>query len=294
MRALRIILLVLLVLVGSSCSDTFLDPFENEETYFSIYGYLDELERDHAVRVIPVTRFPEKILSPSDPQATIDAQVTSMDVATGNVITWWHDLERLPDGTYGHIFRSNFMVRPGHTYRLEVTRSDSIVTWAETVIPRHGSPRPIPDTLMFPYEVSPDSGLVGRVRLPEVESLWDVVVTYDLQGRFVRLPYGRPGNKSEDGGWEFDIDMGADAPRMRSYFGLDSSTPLPLLHAILLQVRVLDANWDPPRGIFDPELLAQPGSLSNVVNGNGFWGGVGLYQYVWNAPPGSAPSGSKN
>jgi hypothetical protein len=147
---------------------------------------------------------------------------------------------------------------------------------------------------MFPYEVSPDSGLVGRVRLPEVESPWDVVVTYDLQGRFVRLPYGRPGNKSENGGWEFNIDMGADAPRMRSYFGLDSSTPLPLLHAILLQVRVLDANWDPPRGIFDPELLAQPGSLSNVVNGNGFWGGVGLYQYVWNAPPGSAPSGSKN
>ena len=80
MRALRIILLVLLVLVGSSCSDTFLDPFENEETYFSIYGYLDELERDHAVRVIPVTRFPEKILSPSDPQATIDAQ------GPGNII----------------------------------------------------------------------------------------------------------------------------------------------------------------------------------------------------------------
>jgi hypothetical protein len=81
--------------------------------------------------------------------------------------------------------------------------------------------------------------------------------------------------------------MGADAPRMRDFLGISPGSPLPLLHAILLQVRILDANWDPPLGVFDPEVLSQPGVLSNVENGYGIWGGVGLYQYTWISPPGS-------
>ena len=58
-----------------------------------------------------------------------------------------------------------------------------------------------------------------------------------------------------------------------------------------MQIRVLDANWDPPGGVFNPEVLAQPGAYSNVENGYGFFGSVGLYTEVWNVNEISVPLG---
>ena len=83
MKILRPILLIGLLFVTASCGDTFIDPFDNDDQFFTIYGYLDVIQTEHAVRVIPVTRTPEHITSPSDGQATIDAVVTSTDLSTG-------------------------------------------------------------------------------------------------------------------------------------------------------------------------------------------------------------------
>ncbi len=274
-----------LLLLFSACEDSFIDPFDNDGRYFTIYGFIDELESNHAVRVIPVTRTPARIVSPTDAAANIDAMVSSTDMRTGQIIVWRHNLEELSDGTYGHIFRASFRPVPGTTYELTVERNDGIKTTATTKVPRLPITIPAPDTLFYPYEISPDSGWSQEVYLPDIASPWDIIVTYDLEGVRVRLPYGRPGERTEAGGWRFNIDMSADAPRIRQYFGISESQPLLLLHAIDLQVRVLDDNWDPPKGIFDPEVLAFPDELSNVENGYGLWGAVGLYQYTWIAPP---------
>ena len=58
------------------------------------------------------------------------------------------------------------------------------------------------------------------------------------------------------------------------------STALTLV-SMGVRIRILDANWDPPEGLFDPEVLAQPGTLSNVENGYGFWGSIGVYTQEW-------------
>ena len=81
------------------------------------------------------------------------------------------------------------------------------------------------------------------------------------------------------------IDISADAPRLRQVMGLPPQAPLPLLHAIILQMNPLDENWDPPDGIFNPEILAQPGVLSNAQNGYGLSGSVGWYIHTWSAAP---------
>ncbi len=47
----------------TSCSDTFLDPFENDGRYYSLYGFIDASETVHHLRVIQVTRFAEEILA---------------------------------------------------------------------------------------------------------------------------------------------------------------------------------------------------------------------------------------
>ncbi len=284
-RSLRHILILLMCLPLLSCSETFLDPFENDGRYFSVYGFLDASESVHHVRVVEITRFAEDIDANRPDTRNVDAQVRSIDLSTGDVTRWTHQLRLLDDGSWGHVFTGRFLVRPGRTYRLEVERSDGKVASAETTVPRFPTTVPTPDRLFFPYESSPDSAYSALVTLPDIASPWDITLLYDLQGLGVSVPYGRPGQRTDDGGWQFTVDMPADAPKMRSFLELDSSDPLPLLHAITLQVRALDGNWDPPGGVFDADVLAQPGTMSNVENGYGFFGSIGLYQYTWIAPP---------
>ena len=275
--------ILLLAVVLVSCDTGTFDPFDNGERYFTLYGFLDERESTHTLRVIPISRFAAEIEDPSVPQASIDGVVTSTDLRTGEVTLWNHRLDRMEDGTFGHVFRGRFQVRAGRTYRLEITRNDGTVTAAETTIPRFPVTRPDPDTLFFPFNVSPDSALTQEVHLPGIVSPWEINLDYHLQNRLVRVPYGRPGERTADG-WKFTVSLQDDAVEMRRVLGLTAEDPLPSLSAITLSIRALDDSWDPPEGEFDPEMLAQPGVLSNVEKGYGFWGGIGTYIYSWSVP----------
>ena len=283
-------------MVTASCDDTFIDPFDNDGEFYTIYGYLDVLDAEHAVRVIPVTRFPERITSPTDDQATIDAVVTSTDLRTGETIRWRHSLEQLDDETYGHIFRGTFLVQPGRTYRLEVRRSDGATATAETTVPF------ISDAARFtldPIQISPDSVITQDVFLSGVPSPWNIESLYlmgdnfadvqffaPIQSRFY-VSYGRSGERTADDGWSFRLTISEDQASVRAEIdslrnlGVYDPNSLLVLRSMGVRIRVLDANWDPPEGVFDPEVLAQPGTLSNVENGHGFWGSIGVYTQEW-------------
>lgn len=282
--------LLFVLFAGTSCDDSFIDPFENEDRFFTVYGFLDVLEVSHAVRVIPVTRHAERITDPADPQAAIDARVVSTDLLSGETVAWTHALERLEDGTFGHVFRARFIVRPGRTYRLEVIRSDGVRTTAETTVPS------IPDAALFrlaPPLFSADSTVVTQeIDMPRITSPWAIQAVYLYGGgivnRRVFVPYGRAGGRTGDG-WHLTLNISADQPAVRAAIAEDLAAgrlaeggPV-FLTAMGLQLRVLDQNWDPPEGVFDPEVLAQPGALTNVEHGYGFWGSIGLYIQEWYA-----------
>ena len=279
--------LVGLVFATGACDDAFIDPFDNDERYYTIYGFLDEAKNfepgaEHTVRVIPITRFAERITSPTDDQAFIDAVVTSTDVRTGASQRWEHSLEKLDDGTYGHIFRTDLFVLRGRTYRLEVRRSDGVVATAETKVPNAGS---IEIDFGDP-RVDGESGAVTQdVVLARAPSPWNIEVTYRIgdptcfSGSPQTLFYGRVGAPMEDDGWRFTINLTEDLDRL-----IQENVLVPgvnTLCSMSLRVGLLDGKWTPPEGIFDPEVLAQPGVLSNVENGYGFWGSIGLYQHDW-------------
>jgi hypothetical protein len=285
----QFLLILLLVSVCSSCSDTMIDPFENEEKLFTIWGYLDQLSADHAVRVVPVTRFPENILSPTDPQAQIDAEVYSTDLTSGERIRWNHELSQLEDGTYGHVFKSHFLLNPRRGYRLEVIRADGKMAYADTRVP--GT---ISDTLLVKHSVvwENDSTMVYQdFDIPGIPSPWDIKMYYWWEGgtakQGVYVPYNRQGSRTNDGGWRIRANISEDQPAVwaRVQWAQDTGllTPTGTHHvfAMGIQIRILDGNWDPPLGVFDPEILAQPGVLSNVVGGHGFFGSVGLYAQEW-------------
>ncbi len=293
MKILSLILTACLVLAVAACDDAFIDPFDNDQRYFTIYGFIDEIKNfepgaEHTVRVIPLTRFAERITSPTDDQATIDAVVLSTDVLTGETHPWDHTLEPLDDGTYAHIFRTRFFVRSGGTYRLDVRRSDGTTATAETTTPR--LPTSVPQRKAI--EESPDAVITQAVYLPELASPWEILIIYHVvfatkpHGVDVRIPYGRSGERTDDGGWRFTLNLSEDVPRVRETNAQTNKVEVPLsLTAMGLLIKILDANWDPPEGVFDPEVLAQPGTLSNVDNGYGFWGSIGLYQRNWTVDP---------
>jgi hypothetical protein len=288
---LHLALLLFGSLLLTSCSDTMIDPFENEEKYFTIWGYIDQLSTEHEIRVIPVTRFAENIVDPNQPEAQIDAEVFSVDLFSGERRKWIHELAQLEDGTYGHVFRSRFIVSPKRTYRIEVIRSDGKMTSAETYLEAMDS-----SSLMVrsPVSWNQDSTHAFQdVEIPGIASPWEIQAIYRWEGgdqasKFL-IPYGRPGERSPDGAWRVRLHISDDQPKVQEHIEWAKSVgiippggPYGLV-GMGFQVRILDKNWDPPRGIFDPEVLAQPGVLSNVENGYGFYGSMGLYIQEWSA-----------
>ncbi|GMQ81640.1 MAG: hypothetical protein BMS9Abin05_1074 [Rhodothermia bacterium] len=268
---------VVAILAFSSCDSTDLDPFDNNEKYFTVFGFLNERERDHAIRVIPLSRLAERIDSPSDPQASIDAVVTTTDLTTGTGVRWNHSLTRLTDGSFGHVYRASFIVRPGRTYRLEIARNDGKITSAETDVPNLSSTRV---EQLLPV-IRPDSSVYQDLILPGINSPWDVEVAYwfPQSGGPIRIPYGRMGIATDDGGWMIRVDFTRDMETL-SVIRQQAVENL-TWDAMGVRLQVLDEEWDPPMDIFDPEVLSIPGTLSNVEKGYGFFGSVGLFQDDW-------------
>ena len=291
-RFLIITVMLSAVFLWQGCSDTIIDPFSNDGRYYTIYGFLDALETEHTVRVIPVTRHAERIASSSDAQAEIDAQVFSTDLRTGVRREWTHRLIQLEDGSYGHIFNSQFIVRPLRTYRLEVVRSDGKMATAETTVPY------ISDAALFekgPEVFSADSTeLYQDIYIPRIASPWEIQGIYLWGGggtinRRVYVQHGRSGYRTADGGWQMRLTISEDQTVVREniQWSIDTGditeSTLVGITAVGVQLRILDQDWDPPAGVFDPEILSTPGSFSNVTNGYGRFGSVGLYIQEWNA-----------
>jgi hypothetical protein len=273
---------VLAGVLFASCEDSFIDPFANDGKYFTLYGYLDESKNFqpgtlHAVRVVPITRSSPVVDDPDSPNAQIDAEVFSIDVETGQEVRWGHSLVELADGTYGHLFQTRFFIEAGATYRLEVRRSDGIVARAETRVPTTTSI--VPDAA---EPIVTDGVMRQEVLLPGVRSLWDVEIIYQIgdaicfQGSPARVSYGRVGTSSE-AGWRLRVNITDDVRELEQRLGTSDWR----VCSIGIRTRIMDSAWTPPGDVFDPETLALPASLSNVDNGYGFFGSLGLLQANW-------------
>lgn len=268
-------------LLLAGCEDPMIDPFTTGRHY-TVYGYLNAFDNEHFVRVIPVRRSPEEISRPADPHAALDAVVTSTDLASGATVAWNHTLRQLDDGSYGHVFTSRFVVRLGHTYRLVIHRSDGAESIAETTVPNLGSPT------VEPARVTPDS-VTQVVRWPGAGVPDHIEVAYcakpvgSLSCEEIVIDYGRSGRKTS-GGWEVEVALGRDLRFVRQQQGFEDTLAVEL-STVEMRFTSLDQAWQAPVGSFDPYVFAQPGALTNVENGFGFWGSVARSTYAWTPDP---------
>ena len=269
-------LLLLAVSFLTSCDQT-IDPVIGEDRPFTIWGYLDAHADTQRVRVFSI----EERLG-IDRAGPIDATVTSTNLTTGEIHTWIDREITYSDSSVGHVFEAAFRARYEERYRLSVRRSDGAESSAEVTIPP-----PVEVDL-----IDERNRIVVPVRIHgKPPNLVDVSVTYDA----ITLPPANPWppgsatppavrlpvavsysgkEKPTENGWRYELNLRDDFFLVQEQFALSClSRDHIALRRIYFQFLAADEQWDPPNGSFDPNLLIEPGTFSNVENGYGFFGG---------------------
>lgn len=257
--------------------DESLNPFVDSSRHFSLYGALDMRADTQYVRVIPV----EKSLVVSEGGA-IDARVFTTDLKTGSIREWEDSLFVFRDGSAGHVFWAPLRIQPTHTYRMEVVRSDGATTVVETTVPSIPTAEIAePRRLTFSsgrVEVTQNVTWHGVDRAPAALEMW-----YRFSGSprsnflDIRFDYSTADQSLTEPGWNIVARLSEDRDRI-----LESIRPQDYLFlGVGMRIVVFDDQFVPPGGVFDPDVLSQPGSFSNVEDGFGFVGSVGRFDTEW-------------
>ena len=265
----------LVTAVGVVACETSFEPFADSGLSFTLLGFLDTDADTQFVRVIPLRPVVDRIYSPE-----IDASVRSIDLANGQATAWRDSLVRFSDSTYGHVFWAPFRATPEHEYRIEVERSDGALTWAQTRVPlRPGHPDSVYGALNETADFAP-LFWPGVTEVIEADVRYDIT-PFDCNTLFParridrRILYqGRArGTRSAGDVWRFDLDLWNDRDTLAAMAGKPFSL-CARLNGLWVRLASPSAEFDPPGGVWDREVLIQPGTISNVSGGLGFVGSV--------------------
>ena len=97
-----------------------------------------------------------------------------------------------------------------------------------------------------------------------------------FQSTPISIPYGRTGRATE-AGWEIGLNISEDRQRVLNRIGATTTT----ICAMGIKAKVMDDQWVLPEGELNLEEVSLPENLTNVENGYGFFGSLGLYQADW-------------
>jgi len=258
-----------LLWTGTGCEEAE-DPVLETDEAFSLYGFLDPSSDRQAVRVYSI----DGVLQNSA-EESIDADVRSINRLSGEEIVWRDSVITYDDRSVGHVFYAPFQAEFDTPYTLSATRSDGTATTVDIRTPPDG------DTVIDKIS-STRSQVVVELRWSNIPRIIQTEVSY-----FVRVPFPdgtdtttvrvdiRSGRTQENsnGTWSVFIIPSADIGVVFSALQLQPGLTSVFLDKIEARAFVTSADWESPVGVFDPELLVQPGTFSNVAGGFGFVGG---------------------
>lgn len=257
---LRLLPLCLLALALASCEEA-VAPASSGGVQFTLYGALDPTAEAQAVRLIRI----RDRLEPSEPGPS-GATLTSTDLGTGEEHAWRDSVVVLADGSAANIFVSPFRAEFGHTYRLVAEAEGGLPASAVVEVPERV--RPLRRGPFFGSEgASEEVRWLGAPRLNgalvEVELASAICERYE-----VALEADVVG--PSELGWSASVPYARIARRVNEVHGVSASA-LGILR-VRVEGRVAGAAWVPPGGVFDPEVLVEPGAFTNVTDGFGFVG----------------------
>lgn len=260
----------LLVLLLAGCEES-VDPVLDTDRAFTLYGFFNPASDTQAVRVFPI----EGTLAPERPEP-IDAAVASVDLVTGEEHAWQDSLVQFFNGTYGHVYWSNFRPAYGRPYQMIVERSDGATAEVSATVPAEVNPV-VEEPVIQVGQVRQLIRWEGAPRLINLNLVYTIEVFFGSEPidtlRFT-LPYeGRV--LPIEGGWGVQVDYSNDLARIVALYVEATGSLFNISFGLLdieLRVMVVSGEWTPPGGAFDPNLLVEPGTFSNVENGFGFVG----------------------
>lgn len=278
--------LVCVLLTVFGCEES-VDPIIGSEFPFTIWGFMNAGADTQYVRVYPISD--ELLLNAG---SSIDAQVFSTDLTTGERREWTYKTFFFDSLSAGHIYWSPFHAEHKHRYRLEVVRSDGAISSAEVAVPAavKFEMTLAENQIIFPIRIIGDApNLVGpkvtyrAINIPPSNAWPPGTPIYPAVLHHVTIPYEKALTREPDG-WRLTINIVRDTVDVRSEFrgsclitSAQGSAPNIWVWDVEFTAVAADSAWNPPGGVFDPDILAVPGTLSNVENGYGFFGaGVGI------------------
>ncbi len=261
--------LVLFVAVAVAGCDVALDPPPPLEARYTLWGAFDPTTDLQAVRVVAITDTLTQ--GSTDP---LPVTVRSVDLDTQAETVWADTVVVFADGSAGHVFRAAFRPEYGSRHLFSVTANDGHLTSALVLVP--ASLTPFRETTAFG-----SSGAIYPVLWPGAPRLNSIRVRYLLQDGSCRVfpfehDYTGPADPVEFG-WQTRLNLREEAVRVRGQ--LDGIQVRPL--QMTLSAEVASEDWRPPGGVFDPEILAEPGVMTNVRGGFGFIGSAYRAEATW-------------
>ena len=257
---------MLATLLFSAC-ETYVDPVIDTDIPYTMYGFFNPTSDTQAVRIYPV----DGILERGD-ASPLDAVVTAINLSNGLQVAWRDSVVTYRDGEIGHVYWGRMSVAYEGRYRLEVRRSDGVVTAVEADVP--------PLT-----EGQPDDGNLSRPTLP-INVLWpdapnliDISVVYETSNGNYEVLYGQEQIETSEGRVVV-VNFRQDAANIiqdGAFLGFQRA----ILYRMRMSLVVTNSEWTPPGGVFDPEVLVERGVFSNVDNGYGFVGGGYRAEVEW-------------
>jgi len=234
------------------------DPAGTTGRAFTMYGLFNPRADTQAARVFTI----DDLLETTNPEP-IDARVLATHVETGIEMEWQDSLIQFPGGLWGHVFFAPFDVEYENSYRLQVLRSDGVSASAITTVPPETQAVVTePDTLQF--------DLITTLFWPRAPSVINVWIEYLSNVGIFIADYGaRP--VAVPGGRALDVRFRADT-RIILFEARRSNVPDVYVTGVVIRAVVASDDWVPPGGVFDPDVLVEPGTFTNVDNGFGFVG----------------------
>ena len=254
-------MLFVCVLVFTTGCEESVNPILGTERPFTVYGFFNPVGDTQAVRVFAI----DNLLALTSPEP-IDARVTSFDLQQGAQHVWQDSVVTFDGARYGHVYWSAFRAEYRHRYRLEVTRSDGESVQVEVTVP------PLSEAVLLEPTIAPRFVFMP-VLWQDAPRVNNIRVRYFTNCGFYDFDYGLE-QELVEGGSVVTVRFSDDARAifLEVFFKPNCTIPSLRLRDIELTVLVTNEEWAPPSGVFDAELLVEPGTFSNVENGFGFFG----------------------
>lgn len=262
--------LLLTVALTTGCEES-VNPVLGTDRAFTLYGFFNPQADTQAVRIFAI----EGRLELTRPEP-LDAKVVSMDLQRSQQHVWQDSVVQYESERYGHVFWSEFRAEFEHQYRLEVVRSDGARAQVEVTVP------PLSEPLLLPPIIAPRF-VFYPVLWQQAPRVNNIRARYYTNCGTYTFDYGLDGQEQVDGGTVVTVDLSQDARLIFQEVFFDPSCAIQELRLgeIELIVLVTNVEWVPPTGVYDAELLVEPGTFSNVENGFGFVGAGYPASFRW-------------